>query len=103
MNNQKILYKFIKTNDKVNWAQISIYKNLSENFIREFQNKVNWDSISAHQKLSEPFIREFQDTLNWDYIPYHQNLSKKFKSEFKHKIKLSIIKKYCINSFKLIM
>lgn len=35
------------------WVDVSIYQNLSEDFIREFQDKVNWVGISAYQNLSE--------------------------------------------------
>ena len=59
ISNQKILFKFIQTNDNVSWHIISYKYILSENFIREFQNKVDWVEISAYQKLSENFIREF--------------------------------------------
>ena len=61
VNNQKILLKFIKTNDNVNWGYISIYQKLSENFIREFQDKVDWYYISEYQKLSEKFKSEFKE------------------------------------------
>ena len=30
------------------WIDISSNQNLSENFIREFQNKVNWTYISTY-------------------------------------------------------
>ena len=59
INNQKILYKFIKTNNNVDWDYISYYYKLSENFIREFEDKIDWISISDYQILSENFIREF--------------------------------------------
>ena len=42
--------------------------NLSEDFIREFQDKVDWDCISKYQNLSEDFIREFQDKVDWQEI-----------------------------------
>ena len=64
INNQKILYKFIKTNDNVDWNNISDKYTLSENFIREFQDKVSWYFISKNQKLSENFIKEFKHKLN---------------------------------------
>ena len=66
VNNQKILLKFIKTNDNVNWGYISIYQKLSENFIREFENKVVWHRISEYQTLSENFIREFKYKFIYD-------------------------------------
>ena len=63
VNNQKILLKFIKTNDNVNWGYISIYQKLSENFIIEFRDKLSWKSISYYQKLSENFIKEFKNEV----------------------------------------
>ena len=45
------------------WKCISEKQNLSEDFIREFQDKVDWKYISKYQKLSEDFIREFQDKM----------------------------------------
>jgi len=78
INNQKILYKFIQTNDNVDWFNISYYQKLSQNFIQEFQNKVDWFNISYYQKLSENFIREFQDKVDWLYISIGQILSENF-------------------------
>ena len=75
INNQIILYKFIKTNDNVDWVSISHQYRLSENFIQVFQNKVYWYFISACQKLSEDLIREFQNKVDWDYISANQKLS----------------------------
>ena len=40
VNNQKILLKFIKTNDNVNWGYISFEQTLSENFKKEFEHKL---------------------------------------------------------------
>lgn len=72
---------------ETNWYCISKVKNLSENFIREFQNNVYWGRISHYQKLSENFIREFQDKVHWGCISKFQELSEDFKKEFQHKIK----------------
>ena len=48
------------------WYRIGSFSdNLSEDFIREFQDKLDWYSIAANQKtLSKEFIVEFID-----YIP----------------------------------
>ena len=51
INNQKILFKFIQTNNNVDWENISCYYKLSENFIRKHQNKVNWYNMPACQEL----------------------------------------------------
>ena len=63
INNQKILLKFIQTNNNVNWPSISFYYKLSENFIQEFQDKVNWWCILNYQTLSENFKKEFKHKL----------------------------------------
>ncbi len=81
IDNQKILYKFIRTNDNLDWEYISYFYKLSENFIKKFQNNVDWDNISCVQKLSENFIREFQDKVNWYYISINQKLSINFKKK----------------------
>ena len=64
------------------WNLISKKKNLSEKFIREFQNKVIWSYISRYQKLSEDLIREFKDKVNWNRVSMKKNLSKEFILEF---------------------
>ncbi len=51
--------------NKINWYNISSYKILSEDFIREFQDYVYWEGISINQTLSEDFIREFKDYVYW--------------------------------------
>jgi hypothetical protein len=72
--------------DKANWINISVYRHLSEDFIREFQDKVNWYFISTYQQLSEDFIKEFQDKANWYYISAYQPLSEDFIREFQDKV-----------------
>ena len=64
VDNQIILFKFIKTNDNVNWEDISFHYKLSEKFIKEFQDKVDWRFISMYQKLSEDFKKEFKHKLD---------------------------------------
>ena len=68
------------------WKHISSSQELSEDFIREFQDRVDWTLISKHQKLSEEFIREFQDRVDWEKISRYQRLSEKFIGEFKDKV-----------------
>ena len=79
INNQIILFKFIKTNKNVNWLYISYYYKLSENFIKEFQDEVYWGYISKNQKLSESFIEEFKHKIYWCEISIYQKLLIKFK------------------------
>ena len=75
--------KFVK---KVDWHYISICKELSEDFIREFKDKVDWYWLSNSQKLSEDFIREFKDKVNWGHISNNQKLFEDFIREFKDKV-----------------
>ncbi len=90
-------YKFYQNNqlsedfirefqDKVNWEYISWRQKLLEDFIKEFKNKVNWDLISQYQILSEDFIKKFQNKVNWIKISIHQKLSEDFIKEFQDKI-----------------
>ena len=72
--------------DKVNWYNISQFQTLNEDFIREFQNEVYWELISSEQNLSEDFIREFQDKVNWKNISVNQKLSEDFIREFQNKV-----------------
>jgi hypothetical protein len=51
---------------------------LSEDFIREFQDKLYWTYISIYQKLSEDFIREFISKVNMFYVSEYQKVSHDF-------------------------
>ena len=90
MDRLEFLNKELGTNykslDDVNWCNISHNKNLSENFIREFQDEVEWHNISIRQKLSENFIREFKDKIYWYYISEFHKLSEDFIREFQDKV-----------------
>ena len=77
--------------DKVDWGWISMYQYLSEDFIKESQHLVNWSAISSFQHLSEDFIREFAYKVNWDCISANQHLSEDFIREFKDKVNWTYI------------
>ena len=90
---QNLSENFIrKYQDKVNWRNISNYQKLSEDFIRDHQDKVDWTNISHHQTLSEDFIREFQDKVNWAIICTYQKLSEDFIREFQDRVDWNEIK-----------
>ena len=72
-------------NKHIDWNSIST-EQLSEDFIRKFQDKVDWSLISACQTLSESFIREFQDKVDWNCISSCQVLSENFIREFEDKV-----------------
>jgi hypothetical protein len=69
-----------------NWELISRRKNLSEEFIREFQKKLNLNTLFQYNKLSEDFIREFIHKVDWYIISYYQQLSESFIREFSNKV-----------------
>lgn len=83
-----------KSMEEVDWDYISVYKKLTEDFIREFKNNVDWLFISINQTLSESFIREFKHNINWEYISRHQKLSEDFIREFSDKVDWTYISKY---------
>ncbi|MFA7128499.1 MAG: hypothetical protein WC136_04960 [Sphaerochaeta sp.] len=76
----------LRLDDNIDWRDISTFRKLSEDFIREFSDKVNWEYISKFQKLSEDFIREFKDKVDWEYISKFQELSEGFIREFSNEV-----------------
>jgi hypothetical protein len=47
------------------WNDISELFNLSEEFIRVFQDKVIWEYISSQRILSDHFLNEFEHKIFW--------------------------------------
>lgn len=62
---EKYFEKITKKLGKYEWEDISEDCELSEDFIREFQDKVDWKRISEYQTLSEGFKNEFKDNIDW--------------------------------------
>jgi len=65
------------------WYRISLFSELSEDFIMEYEDRVNWFCISMTQNLSEDFVRKFKDKLNLECLlkSYRHNLSSEFLYE----------------------
>jgi protein tyrosine/serine phosphatase len=83
-DNGELSEKFIKEfENKVDWDCISICQELSEEFIEKFQNKIDWQFISWYQKLNEKFIRKHLNKLNIKHILKHRKLSNNFKDFLK--------------------
>lgn len=98
MLNQDQIEQIRKDPNNQNWFEISTNRDeLSEEFIREFQNHVYWGYIVVCQKLSNPFKREFKHLINkinveqirkdpenqnWGSISRHKRLSIEFIREF---------------------
>jgi hypothetical protein len=53
--------------------------------MREFQDYLDFEGLSYYQQLSEDFIREFQDRVSWKWIAYN-TLSGEFRAEFKDRL-----------------
>ena len=76
---QTLSEEFIEKHiDKVYWGNISINQKLSESFIERNIGEIEWDWISGYQKLSESFIGKHKDKVNWYNISKHQTLSEEF-------------------------
>ena len=58
---------------------------LSEDFIREFQNDKDliWWRISKFQRLSKEFIIEFSDKINFDRILINEKISDEVKEFYR--------------------
>ena len=72
------------------WTKLSIHQDLSESFIRKFEDQVDWNCISQCQNLSESFIHEFADKVAWGSIlacGRHAHLSEDFIRRHKKYIK----------------
>jgi hypothetical protein len=52
----------ISENPKLDWEKIS-RKTLSEEFISSFRDRVDWFAITVYQDLSEEFISRFENLL----------------------------------------
>jgi hypothetical protein len=48
---------------------------------KPYSNKVDWDYISLFQDLSEEFIEKHSKEVNWRHILQKQNLSKSFRNK----------------------
>lgn len=57
-------------------------KNYQKNLLKSSKNEVDWDEISMYQNSSEEFIRKFQNDVNWEFISIQRGVSKAFKNEF---------------------
>ena len=49
-------------------------------------NQLDWGKISKDKNLSEDFIRRYQDKVVWSFISSDQNLSDEFREEFRAKL-----------------
>ena len=73
-NNDEEYYSFVDVDDKTMihsfhnvkdhwWGNFSIFPNLSEEFMIEFQDKLDWRLIALSQKLSQDFLIKFHNKI----------------------------------------
>lgn len=74
--------------DKLKWHVVSIWRDMSEEEIREFADYVDWDSILTYQTVSESFLKEFEAKLpDWVFKDFLEsglkspNISDELKEE----------------------
>lgn len=81
--------KYIRDNNEtIDWITSSMYTQMTEDFIEEFQDKVHWANISYYQNnISEEFIIKFEDKIVWQYISQRRQLSNQFILKYIHKLK----------------
>ena len=63
---------------KRDWSFLCHSKDISEEFIREFQDEVNWKHIYRYQKLSEDFIREFKNKIDLKIVLDRKIITQEF-------------------------
>jgi len=78
----------------LDWATISCFRYLSEQFMEKYYFRLKWSSICTHQKLSERFIRKFSKFVNFKVISNSQinNLSIDFIYEHRLELDMNVIK-----------
>ena len=64
------------------WTLISIWPDLTEEFIDTYADKLSWEHISRCQNLSEEFIDAHSDLVHWDEIVKHQHISSDFMLKY---------------------
>ena len=70
-------FHLVSLNDTVN-----LYSNLSEEFIKKYEDKINFEILQICQILSEEFIKSRIDKINLNYIIMYQTLSEEFIEKY---------------------
>ncbi len=89
--------KFLKKyQERINWYEAT-FKDIKTYEI--FEKYIDWERLSYHEELTESFMRRFQDKLHWGFISSHQKLSKDFISEFRHKLNMESVNRFTRRSY----
>ena len=57
-------------------------------YLREHKNEVNWYNVSMFANLSEEFILEFYDNLKWVNILFNETLTDELSDKFQKELGL---------------
>jgi hypothetical protein len=80
-----------KYQDEINWHEAHFEDMKTYEIFEEY---IDWERLSYHEELTESFMRRFQDKLHWGFISSHQKLSKCFISEFRGKLNMESINRF---------
>lgn len=75
------------------WNSIS-KRNLTDDFIEEFQEKLNWDLLSQLHTLSRSFIKKYMNILNWKCVSMNKSLTDELIYIYKDKLDWRTISRY---------
>lgn len=93
--NRNLTFEFVEEyQDCINWNVLSRSFVMDEKFMDTFKDKINWNSVSRYQVLDEKLIEKYSNLLNWDKISRYQKLSSKFINKYKLKLNLNNLIKY---------
>lgn len=78
--------------DKNWWTALSYRTDLSDDFLREFNDKIDWTMFSLHN-LDRTIIKEFQDKVDWKHLCCNA-LSERFIEDYKCRVVWFLVSKY---------
>lgn len=77
----------------VDWKHLIYNKELSTSFIKTFDSYLDWNDIAFAQILSEEIIETYSDRLDWHYISMYQPLSARFILQHWGNIHFAVLRK----------
>lgn len=76
---------------RIVWTDISKMKNLSKDFIREFQNELDWTILTRNSNIDESIVEEFWDKINMKDALTRREFSEEFLKRHKHELDWEVI------------
>lgn len=97
----KLLGTRYKSDEEIDLCNILSSIKISEEFIEEFKDKIykdHWYYISMNPNLTEEFIRRYEDNIDFKAISSTRYLSEDFIMKYEYKLNISSISNYrCLN------